>query len=56
MPENIGEEYMNDLMREIISRNIIFVNKKNSNAEEDSILDKYKVLVAYFKKPLNSHI
>ncbi|XP_033226000.1 juvenile hormone acid O-methyltransferase-like [Belonocnema kinseyi] len=53
MPEKIGEEYLNDLVLEIVSRNIIFVNKKSNNKEEASILDKYKVLVAYFKKPLN---
>lgn len=54
MPDNVAEEYMSDLVREIVNEKIICINKNNLNKEEYSILDKYQVLVAYFKKPLNS--
>ncbi|XP_043470529.1 juvenile hormone acid O-methyltransferase-like [Leptopilina heterotoma] len=54
MPDNVAEEYMTDLVREIVNEKIICINKNNLNKEEYSILDKYQVLVAYFKKPLNT--
>lgn len=50
IPENLKEEFKHDVTREISSNKILFVNRDNENLEY-SILDRYYVLIAYFKKP-----
>ncbi|XP_076672354.1 juvenile hormone acid methyltransferase [Andrena cerasifolii] len=49
-PDDLLTEYQNDLSCEVASRKIRFQNKINDQ-QEYSILDRYHILVTYFKKP-----
>ncbi|XP_014213268.1 juvenile hormone acid O-methyltransferase-like [Copidosoma floridanum] len=51
MPEDIGEKFEKDLLREIVSGKISFANKNNGSKEEEKVLDRYYVLIAHFEKP-----
>ena len=52
IPEDMREQFKDDILRDIISSKISFVNTDNGTKEERKILDRYYVLIAYFKKPL----
>ncbi|OXU24821.1 hypothetical protein TSAR_005469 [Trichomalopsis sarcophagae] len=51
MPEDMQEKYTNDLMREIVKLKITFVKAENGSTKQYKVLDRYNVLIAYFKKP-----
>lgn len=51
MPSHLKEEFKDDLGREIASGKIHFRKNIDNNQQEYSILDRYHILVAYFRKP-----
>ncbi|CAB0043894.1 unnamed protein product [Trichogramma brassicae] len=53
MPEHVKKEYEEDLLRDIVSRKFSFIDNNNEGESKDDfqILDRYHVLIAYFKKP-----
>ncbi|XP_076239148.1 juvenile hormone acid methyltransferase [Calliopsis andreniformis] len=53
VPENLKEDFNNDLSREVASRKIHFRNNIDNDQQEYSILDIYHILVAYLRKPVS---
>ncbi|XP_035723664.1 juvenile hormone acid O-methyltransferase-like isoform X2 [Vespa mandarinia] len=52
IPEgDLKEEFEDILIREIISRKILFPNKADKCQQEYSVLDRYHILVTYMEKP-----
>lgn len=52
IPEgDLKEEFEDILIREIISRKILFPNKADKCQKEYSVLDRYHILVTYMQKP-----
>ncbi|XP_043266532.1 juvenile hormone acid O-methyltransferase [Venturia canescens] len=51
IPDNLKEEYTEEMTREIARRKILLETKNNQVPKEYSVLDRYRILIAYFKKP-----
>ncbi|EFN83053.1 Uncharacterized protein yxbB [Harpegnathos saltator] len=59
MPDNLKDRYMDDLMDEVMTTEIVRLHKKkqqtpeneNKNGSEKITLDKYYILLTYVKKP-----
>ncbi|KAG8037462.1 hypothetical protein G9C98_005672 [Cotesia typhae] len=53
IPENLRDEFNTAITKEVAEHKIIFESHKNKSTGY-SVLDRYEVLIAYFRKPLNS--
>lgn len=54
IPDHLKEEFENVVVREVASQKILFPNKNDNGQQEYSILDRYHILVAYVKKPVDT--
>ncbi|KAK0179618.1 hypothetical protein PV327_005356 [Microctonus hyperodae] len=55
MPDDIKNEYLNELTKQLTHDTILFKNKKDTSPGYN-VLDRYKLLIAHFRKPDNSII
>ena len=51
VPDHLRKEVEDVLVREISNLKIVFKKKNDNDQEEDNILDRYHILIAYVKKP-----
>ncbi|XP_015596067.1 juvenile hormone acid O-methyltransferase [Cephus cinctus] len=55
IPEDMREQYKNELIRTTINEKILFTEEK-LNQKEYNILDRYYIFVAYFRKPIDKKL
>lgn len=52
--QDLQEEFMNAVLREIITMEVHFSKKDYNDQRERAILNKYQLLITYVKKPSNA--
>ena len=51
MPNDVREQFEKDIFDDVVNRKITFVDNENGPTNERKVLDRYNVLISYFKKP-----